>query len=63
MPLCCDRFAPDCTLLLDDAAHEGESAILQQWKHRFEASIEVRTPHDSAFARITVNRRGWVRDS
>lgn len=58
MSLCRDRFAPSCFVLLDDAAREGERAILLRWKLEFAVSFAIPASSSRAFVPCTVKGRG-----
>jgi hypothetical protein len=50
LPVCMEHFAPNCTILLDDAEREDERAILSAWQSRFGLSVEIKQGTQGAFA-------------
>jgi len=48
------KFAPACTILLDDVNSPGERALVESWVRDFGASSEIK-PSNRGFARVVVN--------
>jgi predicted O-methyltransferase YrrM len=56
LPVAGDRLQPGCRVLLDDAAREGEQAVLREWARTYGAIAAVEG-RDKPLAMIAVPRR------
>jgi predicted O-methyltransferase YrrM len=55
LPVLGDRLEPGCPVLLDDAAREGEQAVMSEWARAYGASAVVQG-RDKPFATIALPR-------
>lgn len=56
LPLLRERLEPGCPVLLDDAAREGEQAVIEEWTRAYGAIAAVQG-RDKPFATIALPRR------
>jgi hypothetical protein len=57
LPVCADRFADDCTILLDDAERPGERSVTQRWQKDFGTVTEIVETAAGEFAVIKLHAK------